>query len=151
LRRIAHSIPHLSLLGLGILIFGMIHPLLALGYAFLGSISMIYFMRYICTRCAGHGSMGCPSGWGVFSSKMFPRDKETKFRDAFNRNIWSVAIQWFVPLGSGIAFLAIDFDPILLGVILAFSIVGFVWLPIAARRKGCRSCPQQFDCTWKSK
>jgi hypothetical protein len=146
-----HSIPHIMVLCLGTLIFFLIHPLLALGYLFVGIASMAYFFRYICTRCAGHGSEGCPSGYGLVSGRLFIRDRSIPFRTAFKRNIWSVAIQWFLPLGAGIAFMIVDPDPILLVVMVVFCLVAFVWLPIASRSKGCEVCPQRKDCPWKGK
>lgn len=150
--RLVHSIPHMITLVLGVVIFGMCHILLAPVYALVAASSMLYFLYNICTRCFGYGSMGCPSGYGILSARMFDRRRDIPFKTAFKKHIWSVAIQWFLPLGAGIACLDFRYPPLDLPLVLAmvvFILVAFVWLPISARHKGCSTCPQSRDCPWK--
>jgi hypothetical protein len=152
--RLIHSIPHFLVLALGILIFALIHPLLAVAYSVVVIASTVYFLKYICTRCASYGSKFCPSGYGILSGKLFPRNRDITFRKAFKRHIWAVAVQWFLPLGAGIAWIVKglpDMDWILIATMMIFIIVAFVWLPIASRHKGCDVCPQRKDCPFKGK
>lgn len=153
-KRLIHSIPHFLVLGMGALIFGLIHPLLALGYAAVAAISTLYFMRHICTRCASHGSRSCPSGYGVISGRLFPRGREIPFGKAFKRHIWAVAVQWFLPLGAGIAWIVKglpDPDWVLIATLAVFIVVAFIWLPITSKNKGCDVCPQKRDCPFKGR
>lgn len=150
--RVVHSIPHILTLVLGVVIFGMCHILLAPAYALIAASSMLYFLYNICPRCAAHDSMSCPSGYGIISARMFDRRRDIPFPKAFRRHIWSVAIQWFLPLGAGIACLYIRYPPLDMPLVLAmaaFILVAFVWLPLASRHKGCGTCPQSRDCPWK--
>jgi hypothetical protein len=127
---------------------------MAPAYAIVAGMSTLYFLRFICTRCASYGSDHCPSGYGILSGKLFKRNRNIKFKAAFRRHIWAVAIQWFLPLGAGIAWIVGDLPKwnwIMIGTLAIFIIVAFVWLPIASRHKGCDVCPQRRDCPWKGK
>jgi len=151
-KRVIHSIPHITTLLLGVVVMALSHPILGLIYLPIAIGVQVYFFRFICTRCLSHGSRTCPSGYGIISAKLFPASRDIPFPKAFGRHIWSVALQWFVPLGTGVIALYLeypDLDPLLIISLAVFIMVAFVWLPISSRQKGCHACPQQRDCPWK--
>ncbi len=142
------TIPHLLTLSLGTILMLKISILLGLIYVLIAASGMIWFFAFICTRCNAYGHRSCPSGYGLISSRFFKKRKGD-FRRAFKLNIISVALQWFIPTGFGVYFLIRSFDPVLLVLFIIFIIVAYVYLPLAARRKGCDACPQRQDCPWK--
>lgn len=142
------TIPHILTVIVGMIITflfstgtGIIYTLIVIG-------GMFWFWAFICTRCRACGNQACPSGYGIISKRLFKKRKGD-FARAFKLNIISVALQWFIPLGVGIYDILTNFDPIRLVLLAVFILVAFVYLPLAARSKGCDSCPQKKDCPWK--
>ena len=144
--KLKHAMPHISTLSLGAVVMFLADPLLLPVYGLVIVFSLLWFWARICTHCYGWGSRACPSGYGRISARLFRKAKKPKFRRAFKQNIWSVALQWFVPLGVGVVFLFLDLDPLLLVALIVFAIVGFIVLPLTSRHKGCADCPQRQDC-----
>ncbi|MGA1866840.1 MAG: Kelch repeat-containing protein [Thermoplasmatota archaeon] len=144
--RLKHAMPHLATLASGSIVMLLSDPVLLPVYLLVVFLTMFWFWRRVCTHCSGWGSNSCPSGYGLLSAKLFKRVKRRDFRRAFNVNIWSVALQWAVPIGIAIAFLVIDFEFILLAALIFFVVIGFIVLPLTSRNKGCSQCPQGKDC-----
>ncbi len=142
------TIPHLLTLSLGAILMFRCSILLGLIYIIIAALGMVWFLAFICTRCNAYGHKSCPSGYGLISKRFFKKRKGD-FRRAFKLNIISVALQWFIPTGCGIFFLIKKFDPVLLILLIVFIMVAYVYLPLAARKKGCDTCPQRKDCPWK--
>ncbi len=142
------TLPHLLTMGLGSVVMFLCSPLLAPIYLLICSLGMLWFWGHICPYCKGYGSLGCPSGNGIISSKLYNR-KEGDFKKAFLRNIWAVALQWFIPLLVGIVYLVLDFDIFRLIALLMFIGVAFILLPAVTKAQGCSNCPQRHNCSWK--
>jgi hypothetical protein len=137
---------HLATLVLGGLVMFLSHPLLLPLYIVLVIFTLFWFWANICTHCYAWGSKVCPSGHGIISSRFFKKAEKPNFRKAFIMNIWSVALQWFVPFLVGVGFLILEWDLFLLVSLVLFSLIGFVILPLTSRKEGCRNCPQRKDC-----
>ena len=142
------TIPHLLTATLGSILMFMHSIPMGIFYLIVTIIGMFWFWGFICTRCMAYGHPSCPSGYGMISSRFFKR-KDGDFGKAFKRNIFSVTLQWFIPLGVGIYDIIFDTGPIRIALLIVFILVAFVYLPLAARKKGCDSCPQKGDCPWK--
>jgi Kelch motif protein len=143
-----NELAHFSTLILGGLVMFLAHPLLLLIHILIVFFTMIWFWKNICTHCYAWNSKACPSGHGLISGKFYNRSKKPNFRKAFKRNIWTVALQWFVPLSFGVGSLILDWDWFLLIALCIFSVVGFIILPVLATNKGCKECPQRKDCPY---
>jgi len=147
--RVKHGFPHYATLTLGALVMFLARPFLLPFYLLIVLLTMLWFWANICTHCYGWGSRACPSGQGLIVSKLFERAERPNFKKAFMMNIWSVALQWFVPLVVGIVFLVLEWDWFLLVSLILFILMGFVILPIFSRNKECKNCPQQKDCPFR--
>lgn len=142
------TIPHLLTVFLGLLITYQYSLLAGLAYTGIVIIGMLWFWWGICTRCRAYGHPACPSGYGIIASKLFKRRKGD-FARSFRRNIISVTFQWFVPLALGVRNMLFDPDPQEITLLALFCLVAFVYLPLAAKRKGCSTCPQKKECPFK--
>jgi hypothetical protein len=142
------TIPHMLTLFLGSVVMFLCGIWLGLLYLLIVVGGMVWFLAFICTRCYAFASRSCPSGYGMISGRFFKRRKGD-FRTVFKVNIVSVALQWFIPTGVGLYFLVTDFDFILMLVFISFILTGYVYLPLAARNKGCDTCPQKKECPFK--
>ncbi|MBN1390003.1 MAG: hypothetical protein JXA22_05115 [Candidatus Thermoplasmatota archaeon] len=147
--KMKHAMPHISTLVLGGILMILADPLLLPIYVLIVMLTMFWFWASICTHCRGWRSGSCPSGYGRISSKLFRKAKEPQFGRAFRRNIWTVALQWFVPLVVAVAYLIFEFDIYLLVALLMFILAGFVVLPLASSKKGCNECPQKGECPFR--
>ncbi|MGA1794151.1 MAG: Kelch repeat-containing protein [Thermoplasmatota archaeon] len=148
--KLKRTMPHLATLAMGAVVMFLAEPLMLPLYCLIVVLTTIWFWANICTHCNGWGSSGCPSGYGIISAKLFRKAERPNFRKAFYMNVWSVALQWFVPLGIGVVYLIMDFDPLLLSALALFVIIGFAVLPLTSRKKECSRCPQKKDCPFRS-
>jgi len=142
------EISHEIVLLLGALVFVQCSWLAALLYLMVSLLGTLWFLFSICPHCLTYGTELCSSGYGLLSSKLFKRREERNFKRAFKRNIWVVALQWFLPLLGGIYCLYLSFDLILLTTVIIFVLIAFVWLPTRSKKEGCARCPQRKDCAW---
>jgi len=145
---LSDTLPHILTLVLGTVVMGLCRWWLAPIYLLISFLGLLWFLTHICPYCGAYGSPSCPSGYGLLSVRLVSR-KKGSFRKAFLRNIWSVALEWFIPLITGIVFLVISFDLVLLVLLGLFVLVSFVVLPLTMRKKGCANCPQRKNCPWK--
>jgi len=144
------DISHIAVIILGAVVIIQCSVLLTFLYLIMCLFGVIWFMGTICPHCRGFASPACPSGYGMISSRYFRKPEKIDFRKAFNRNIMSVALQWFVPLVAGIVCLYDSFDPFLTVVLVIFIVIAFIWLPMESKKKGCAKCPQRGECGWAS-
>lgn len=121
---------------------------LGVAYILISLLGLFWFWGAICTRCRGYDSKGCPSGYGRISALLFPR-RPSDFRKAFKRNIISVALQWFIPLITGIVYIILDPGILRIALLAAFIVVAFIILPFSTKGRGCSRCPQKGECPWK--
>jgi hypothetical protein len=76
---------------------------------------------------------------------------ETKFQEAFNKNIAIVFPYWIVPLITGGYLLYISYPEIpifILIVYIAAMVDGFVMVPLVSKNVGCKECPTRDECPW---
>ncbi len=139
---------HIGIITLGVIVIGQCSLHWAGLYLLMSAAGIIWFIGRICPHCRGFASPTCPSGYGMISSRFFTKPDTIDFRRAFNRNIVSVALQWFVPLAVGIVCLYNCFDEILTASLMVFILVAFIWLPMTSKKKGCAKCPQRGECGW---
>ena len=142
------DVSHFLVIALGTIVVIQCSPQLAGLYLLITGVGIIWFWRTICPHCKGFASPACPSGYGMISSKYFQRPEVIDFKRAFNRNIISVALQWFIPLIAGIGCLYDSLDLILVVSLMIFILVAFIWLPMTSKKKGCAKCPQRGECGW---
>jgi hypothetical protein len=110
--------------------------------------SVIWFWRFICTYCSHYDTGCCPCGYGKFAAKLFLYRDETKFKQAFNRNIGMVLGYWIVPLVAGIYLMLYDYSLFSLVIFIIACIDGFILIPLISRNVGCKECPIRDDCPW---
>jgi len=148
IRLATDTIPHLAVIILGSIITYMNSILMGVIYTLIVIVGMFWFWGSICTKCKSYGHPACPSGYGTIAAKLFKK-KEGDFGKAFKRNIISVAFQWFIPFGVGIYDLIFNTSVLRIVIWVIFTLAAFVYLPLAAKKKGCSTCPQQNDCPFK--
>lgn len=128
-----------------------INPLLLIPFWIYIPVSVVWFWRFICTYCSHFGTGCCPCGYGTIAPKVFLFRDETKFKQAFNRNIGITFGYWLVPLFAGGYLLYMhypDIPNLLLFMFIITLIDGFVMVPLVSRLVGCKKCPTREDCPW---
>ena len=110
--------------------------------------SIVLFWALICPSCHHYGTRACPCGYGAIAQRLFERKAVGDFKRAFKRNIGFMFPCWFAPLIGGAYLLWADPSRPLLGLFLAFGIVGFIVIPAIARFVGCRGCDIKDQCPW---
>lgn len=113
--------------------------------------SILWFWRFICTYCTHFDTNCCPCGYAKGAAKLFLFRDETKFQEAFNKNIAIVFPYWFVPLIAGVYLLYTLYPEIpifILIVFIAAMIDGFVMVPLVSKNVGCKECPTRDECPW---
>ena len=111
-------------------------------------LAIVLFWRLICSHCHYFNTRACPCGYGIISARLFRPQRGKDFHKVFRRNIGIMFPCWFIPLGGGIYLLWSDFSWPVLGLFLAFCVVGFVLIPGLSKLIGCRECDQKDDCPW---
>jgi hypothetical protein len=151
----------MTLFLMGLLVSGMMHPILSAVYLIVFIGANVWFWKSICTHCRSFGNIGCPSGYGIISSRLFQPAVDPDFSRAFKQNIWVIVLQFTLPLIFSVPFLlfpsmslygdwagnAIFYSTAAL-MMTAFSLIAFVWIPLHSRKKACETCPQNRDCPW---
>lgn len=114
-------------------------------------VSVIWFWRFICTYCTHYDTGCCPCGYGSAAPKLFLFRDESKFKEAFNRNIAIVFPYWFVPLIAGgyLIYNAYPDIPSWLLIVFVLAMIdGFVLVPLVSKIVGCKKCPTRESCPW---
>jgi hypothetical protein len=142
------NIPTLILFILGAIIVYHISTIAAVIFVFYALFSVVFFWARICPYCHHYGTLACPCGYGVISAKLFKRRKDKSFIKVFKKNLVIVYPNWFVPFAIAIYLLVTRYTNQLLILIIAFSLIGFVVIPLISRLVGCKNCEIKEDCPW---
>ena len=113
-------------------------------------LSIVLFWRLICPYCHHFDTRACPCGYGVIASRLFGRREGPDFRTVFKQRIGIMFPAWIVPFVAGVYLLWTDPSWDVLGLLLAFCIVGFVLIPAISKYVGCKGCEIKDDCPWMS-
>ena len=135
-------------LGFELSIWGLVFGVLYVLYSLIGAFWIIIF---VCPYCQYYDSRTCPCGYGQIAVKLRPKSDENRFMEKFNKHIPVIVPLWIIPLFAGIVFLVMDFNLLMLILILIFGFNSFIILPLVSRKYGCAHCPQKDDCPWMGK
>jgi hypothetical protein len=147
------NIPTLVMYFLGMRILWPIGEVWAWAYLAYSLFSIFLFWVRICPYCRHHGTFGCPCGYGIISAMICRarHAEKSDFRTVFRRNILVVFPSWFVPPIVGIWILSRHFSTVMLGTVVAFSLVAFILIPLISKWVGCRHCDIRKDCPWMTR
>lgn len=148
---ILDNIPLLTMYMFGTLIIRKFSIIIAIIYVFYSFLSIIWFWAKICPHCNYYGTSGCPCGYGKISALFFKKGSSANFRKIFKRNIIAVYPSWFIPPVFGIYLLISSYSTGLLFLNISFALVGFVFIPLIAKKVGCKDCAIKQDCPWMRK
>jgi hypothetical protein len=143
-----HNIPLLSMYVLGVVIvsiFSLFWGILFIVYII---ISNILFMIWICKYCPHYGTRTSVCGYGLVTKKLTKRKSPREFNKAFKRYIAVLFPDWFAPLFVGIYLLTIEFDWILLILVVAFTLIAFVGVLYVSKSDSCDTCKLRKNCPW---
>ena len=110
--------------------------------------SVGFFWAKICPYCHHYNTLACPCGYGVISAKLFKKRQDRSFIKVFKRNLVIVFPNWFVPFAIAIYLLVTRYTHQILFLTIAFSLIGFVVIPLISRFVGCKNCEIKEDCPW---
>jgi hypothetical protein len=142
------NIPTIFLFILGFLIINIISIIAAILFAIYAVVSVIWFWARICPYCHHYETHACPCGYGIISSKLFSRKDSSLFKNVFKRNILIVFPNWFIPFFVGIYLLITQYSVKVLVLMIIFSIIGFLIIPLISKLVGCKNCEIKEDCPW---
>lgn len=142
------NVPTLALFILGAVLIWWLWWPFAVVYLAYCVLAIVLFWARICCYCSHYDTLGCPCGYGVIAARLFKYKGDRDFREVFRKNIAVVYPCWFVPLAPGAYLLYQGLDLTVLGVLVAFCIVGFVLIPAIAKLVGCRGCEMKDQCPW---
>jgi hypothetical protein len=146
------NLPTLLLIGIGAIIISFASTIGTIMYLSYSIFSIIWFWARICTTCDFYDTRSCPCGYGRISSFLFKKQEHKSFKKAFKRNIIVLFPWWFIPPLLGMYILIKEFSTLLLSLVIAFCIVGFIIIPFISRFVGCKNCSEKENCPWmKSK
>jgi signal transduction histidine kinase len=133
------------LYGLGAVVAGLLWWPLALIYLGYCLLSILLFIALICPYCGNYHSRSCPNAYHLLS--IFRPRKGRKFADQFNRYVFVTFPAWAIPPIAGLYLLFTDFSWLLLALVAAFGLFGFVVFPYVSRDvcatcKNARNCPR---------
>jgi hypothetical protein len=108
------------------------------------------FAGLLCTYCPLYGTSACTTGFGDIAKTLFVKKDETLFSEKYKIFIPLLSLLWFIPFVAGIYLLWLSFSWFLLGILIIFSVFGFVLVPMIPTLTYCRKCPLRYDCPWMS-
>lgn len=135
-------------LGFELTIWGWVIGGLYIIYSIVGALWIIIF---VCPYCQYYDTRACPCGYGQIAVKLRVKSDENRFMEKFNRNIPVIVPLWIIPLLAGAVFIVIDFNLLMLFLVIIFGLNSFIILPLLSRKYGCAHCPQKDDCPWMGK
>ena len=145
------NLPTLLLTILGALLIYQITLIGAIGYVIYSLLSIVWFWAKICPFCHHYNTYACPCGYGVISAKLFSKREDKSFKKVFKQNIGVVFPNWFIPLIIAIYLLLVQYTQNVLILAIAFSLTGFVIIPLISKLVGCKNCEIKEDCPWMQK
>ncbi len=150
LDRIVEDLPTFVMFILGAVIFLLSSPhagwLYALIYLTFCVVSLLWFMRFICSHCLNAYNAGCPSLFGGIASRFFKQRPPEAYAESFRRNIVILYPCWFVPPIVGLYQLISACSVPMLVALIAFALDAFVILPLASKGHGCTDCAMAAEC-----
>ena len=141
------NIPTLILFVLGALIIYQVSTIEAGVFFVYALFSVVFFWARICPFCHHYNTLACPCGYGAISAKFFKK-RQDNFKKVFRQNILIVFPNWFIPFAVGIYLLITRYTIEILILTIAFSLIGFVIIPLISRFVGCKNCEIKEDCPW---
>jgi len=138
----------INLIGFKMSIWGMIA---AGAFIFYGIIGAFWIILFVCPFCQYYNTRSCPCGYGKLAARFRKKSSKEKFTEKFKKHIPVIIPLWIIPVLEGIILLSIDFNHLLLILIIVFIINSYIFLPLLARIYGCAHCPQNNDCPWMLK
>lgn len=153
-QELINNIPYLTmtvlgtvifLVGLGISTWGLITAVTYLAYGLAGA---LWIMIFVCPYCRYFDTRACPCGYGRIAVKFRQKEPLECFSDKFRKHIPVIVPLWFIPVLAGIPFIIRSFSWMMLILLVVFSLVAFVILPLVSTKHGCKECPQKDSCPW---
>ncbi|MDH7598471.1 MAG: hypothetical protein QHH07_02385 [Sedimentisphaerales bacterium] len=120
----------------------------AIGYLCYGLIGALWTMLFVCPYCRFWGTRSCPCGYGLIAATLRQRADCLAFQQQFRRHIPVIVPLWLIPLVPLLLGVWRGIDPVTTILTIAFSVDGFLILPLVSRRCGCKDCPQKAACPW---
>ncbi len=142
------NVPTLILFVLGAIIVYQVSTIGAMIFVVYSLFSVVFFWARICPFCHHYNTLACPCGYGAISAKLFKERQGKSFKKVFRQNIGIVFPNWFVPFAIAIYLLATRYTNELFILTIAFSLIGFVVIPLISRLVGCKNCEIKEDCPW---
>jgi hypothetical protein len=142
------NVPTILLFFLGFLIMNIISTAGAILFAVYAVVSVVWFWARICPYCHHFETYACPCGYGIISSRLFSRKDASLFKKVFRRNILIVFPNWFIPFLVGLYLLITQYSFKVLVLLIVFSIIGFLIIPLISKLVGCKNCEIKEDCPW---
>lgn len=134
----------LALYLLGALLAGLAWWPLAPLYLAYCALSNWLYMAWVCPYCGHYQLHTCPAGFDILSGGRFTKQPGKTFGSEFRRNVYVLVPGWVLPLLAGLYLLWRDFFWPVLGLLVAFGVIGFWWLPESSK-KHCQGC-ETVDC-----
>jgi hypothetical protein len=142
------NIPTLILFVLGTILVYQVSTIGAIIFGAYSLFSVVFFWARICPFCHHYGTLACPCGYGAISAKLFKKRQDKSFKKVFKQNIGIVFPNWFVPFAIAIYLIVTRYTNQVLILTIAFSLIGFVIIPLISRLVGCKNCEVKEDCPW---
>lgn len=106
------------------------------------------FSRLLCPYCPLYGTSSCTTGFGDIAATLFKKRDEKRFAEKYKIFIPLLSLLWFIPFVAGIYLIWASFSWFILGILIIFSIFGFVLVPLIPTLTYCKKCPLRYDCPW---
>ncbi|HUX58932.1 MAG TPA: hypothetical protein VMV47_08125 [Bacteroidales bacterium] len=142
------NIPTLILFILGAIIVYQVSTIGTVIFVAYSLFSVVFFWARICPYCYHYGTLACPCGYGVISAKLFKKRQDKSFIKVFKKNLVIVFPNWFIPFSIAIYLLITRYTNQTLILTIAFSLIGFVVIPLISKLVGCKNCEIKEDCPW---
>ncbi|MCX6329075.1 MAG: hypothetical protein NTZ85_06105 [Bacteroidia bacterium] len=142
------NIPTLILFVLGAILVYQVSTIGAVIFVVYSLFSFVFFWARICPFCHHYNTLACPCGYGAISAKLFKKRQDKSFKKVFKQNIEVVFPNWFVPFAIAIYLLTTRYTNQILILTIAFSLIGFIIIPLISRLVGCKNCEIKEDCPW---
>ncbi len=117
-------------------------------YVFYGVAGALWIIIFVCPYCHYFNTRACPCGYGQISAKLRKVRDQSRFIEKFKKHIPVIFPLWIIPVVAGIIFLFKDFSLSLLVLVVLFTVVAYLILPLLSRKYGCAHCPQKSSCPW---
>jgi hypothetical protein len=150
--RLADNSPYIATGIIGALVCYQVHWLLAVVELLASFLGPLWIIVRTCPTCLLYGSPACSSGYGLVSAKLVKQGDPEMFAHVFTTQITAVIPMWFLPVAAASYLFIIGEGSLELALLLIlFSVVAFVVVPLKARYITCAKCPRRSTCPWGSR